>query len=132
MSGIAVPNYKTFHQGAGANRGSADVFGTTDWSGGMNKSGSNAPGVGINTGDYSPKVSDWSQDERDPQNSQTIGHSAAVVTVDLGADVNDNVSFIQTVASTPNDGQVGATGVYNRTGVTLASGVWFWGHKPVA
>ena len=131
MAGIANPNYKTHYQGASGQRGSADIFGTTDWDGGVNKGGSCAPGVGINTGDYSPKTQDWSQTERDPQNSQAIGQTAgAIVTTPDG--VNDNASFIQTVASTPNDGEVGATGVFNRTGVTLASGVWFWGHKPVA
>ena len=131
MAGVAVPNYKTFYQGPAGQRGSASVFGTTDWSGGVNKGGSCAPGIGINTGDYSPKTSDWSQHERDPQNSQAIGQAVGAVVSDPDG-VNDNVSFVQTIASTPNDGQVGATGVFNRTGVTLASGVWFWGHKPVA
>ena len=131
MAGIAVPNYKTFYQGPSGQRGEASVFGTTDWDGGVNKGGSNAPGVGINTGDYSPKVSDWSQDERDPQNSQAIGQAVGAIVTDPDG-VNDNASFVVTIASTPNDGQVGTSGVYNRTGVTLASGVWFWGHKPVA
>lgn len=131
MAGVANPNYKTFYQGAVGDRYGGPGLGLTpDWTGGMNKGASNAPGIGINTGDYSPKTSDWSQHTRDPQNSQTISHTAAAVTTE--PDGNDNASFIQTIASTAPDAQVGTTGVFNRTGKTIPTGTWFWGHKPIA
>ena len=131
MAGVAKPNYKTFYQGASGQRGSGDVFGTTDWTGGVNKGGSCAPGVGINTGDYSPKASDWSQAERDPQNSQALGQVVGpIVTEPDGS--NDQASFVQAIADTADDAQVGTTGVFNRTGKTVPNGAWFWGHKPIA
>ena len=127
MSGVANPNLKTFYQGAAGDRGEGDVFGTTDWTGGANRAASCAPGVGINTGDYDPKVTDWSQDVRNPQNSQTIGHTAAAVTVDQDPDLNDNVAFVQAVADTAPDAQFGTTGAFNKTGKTVPNGSWAWG-----
>lgn len=127
MAGIANPNYAAHFQGTPR---SGEVTGA-DWAGGVNKGGSNSPGVGINTGDYSPKASDWSEDERDPQNGQPVGGVAApIVTTPDG--VNDQASFVQAIADTANDAQVGATGVFNRTGKTVPNGAWFWGHKPQA
>lgn len=126
MAGISNPNYKTNYQGAAR---SVEVPGA-DWVDGVNKGASNAPGVGINTGDYSPKTSDWSPEARDPQQSQQIGQAAGnIVTTPDG---NDNASFVQAIADTAHDAQVGTTGVYNRTGKTVPNGAWFWGHKPVA
>lgn len=127
MAGVATPNLKTFYQGASGDRGSADVFGTTDWTGGANKAASCAPGIGINTGDYDPKISDWSRDVRTAQKSQTISHTQAAITVDQGADINDNVSFVQAVANTAPDAQFGTTGAFNKTGKTVPNGSWAWG-----
>lgn len=128
MSGIANPNYATSYVNPALKR-SAEVTGA-DWDGGMNPSGSCSPGIGINTGDYSPKASDWSQHERDPVNGQHLGKAATVIQVT--PDGNDNASFVQAIADTAPDAQVGTTGVYNRTGKTVPNGAWFWGHKPVA
>ena len=127
MAGVATPNLKTFYQGASGDRGEGDVFGTTDWTGGANRAASNSNGIGINTGDYDPKVTDWSQDVRNPQNSQTIGHAAAAITVDQDPDLNDNVAFVQAVADTAPDAQFGTTGAFNKTGKTVPNGSWAWG-----
>ena len=128
MAGVANPNLKTFYQGASGDRGEGDVFGTTDWTGGANKAGSNACGIGVNTGDYDPKVSDWSQDERLLQNSQTISHTAAAITLDQDPDFNDNVSFVQADGNIAPDGEIKAgTAAANKTGKTIPTGSWAWG-----
>lgn len=128
MAEIATPNLKTFYQGAALDRGEGDVFGTTDWAGGANRAASCAPGVGINTGDYDPKVTDWSQDARAAQESQTIGHTAAAITVDQDPDFNDNVTFIQATADVAPDAEFPtASGVFNKTGKTVPNGSWAWG-----
>ena len=132
MSEIATPNLKTFYQGDSGDRGEGDVFGTTDWDGGANKAASCAPGIGINTGDYDPKVTDWSQDERTAQKSQTIGHTQAGITVDQDPDFNDNVSFVQATASTAPDAEFGTTGAFNKTGKTVPQDSWAWGLVPNA
>ena len=127
MAGIATPNYITHYLGATR---AAEVTGA-DWAGGVNKGASNSPGIGINTGDYSPKASDWSEDVRDPQNGQQMGEVAGpIITTPDG--VNDQASFVQAIADTAPDAQVGITGVFNRTGKTVPNGAWFWGHKPIA
>ncbi len=126
MAGIANPNYATHYLGATR---AAEVTGA-DWADGVNKGASNSPGIGINTGDYSPKASDWSEDVRDPQNGQQIGEVAGpIITTPDG--VNDQASFVQAIADTAPDAQVGITGVFNRTGKTVPNGAWFWGHKPI-
>ncbi len=129
MAEIATPNLKTFHQGTV----DAVAFPNADVTGGVNRGGSNSPGIGINTGDYDPKVSDWSQHVRDPAQGQQIGQTAGDINVDQGADVNDQVSFIQTDGAIAPDGEMAAlSGVFNRTGKTIPSGSWAWGLKPVA
>ncbi len=127
MAEIANPNYATHYLGTTR---AAEVTGA-DWAGGVNKGASNSPGIGINTGDYSPKASDWSEEARDPQNGQQMGEVAGpIITTPDG--VNDQASFVQAIADTAPDAQVGVTGVFNRTGKTVPNGSWFWGHKPIA
>lgn len=127
MAGVATPNYKTHYLGTTR----AGEVAAADWAGGVNKGASNAPGIGINTGDYSPKASDWPQIEIDPVNSQQMGEAVGpVITTPDGS--NDQASFVQAIADTANDAQVGTTGVFNRTGKTVPNGAWFWGHKPIA
>ncbi len=129
MAEIANPNLKTFFQGTVVSA----QFPNADLTGGVNKGGSNSPGIGINTGDYDPKAEDWSRHARDPQNGQNIGGVAAVLTVDQGADVNDNVSFIQATAEVAPDAEFPTgTGVFNKTGKTIPANSWAWGLKPVA
>jgi hypothetical protein len=105
-----------------------------DWSGGMNKGGSNAPGVGINTGNYDPKASDWPRiEDTAAHESQHIGQTADDLNVVQDADVNDEVAFVQADASTAADGVLDvATGAVNKTGATVPEDAWCWGVIPVA
>lgn len=92
-------NAVTYIQGTA--RTSEDLTGT-DWTGGVNKGASNAPGIGVATANGLCKVSDWTvldQDgnARDPQTSQVIGAAAANLTVtDNDTDHNDTVSYSDT------------------------------------
>lgn len=105
-----------------------------DWSGGMNLGGSNAPGIGINTGGYDPKAQDWPRiADTAAHDSQHIGQTAAALQVVDDADINDNVAFVQADASTAPDAVLdAATGAVNRTGVTVPADSWAWGTIPVA
>jgi hypothetical protein len=123
MAGVAVPNLATFFQAPSGQR--ATVSGA-DWAGGMNKGGSNAPGVGINTGDYSPKSSDWSEDERLDYESGQLGQAKADITP-VSTDFT-SVSFVQTDGEiAPGAELVALSDVYNLTGKTIPEGAWAWG-----
>ena len=129
MAEIAVPNLKTFFYVAPESA----QFPNADLTDGMNRGGSCSPGVGINTGDYDPKVSDWSQHARDSYSSQNIGGTPAQITVDQDPDFNDQVSFIQTDGVTaPDEEMAVGSGVFNKTGKTIPASSWAWGLKPVA
>lgn len=98
------------------------------FSGGGNRAASNAPGLGISTGTYGPKTSDWSAHERLVYESQQIGQTADDITVDEGADVNDEVSFVLTAGAIADGAELKAgTGALNKTGVTVPTGTWCWG-----
>lgn len=130
MAEILNPNIKTFYEGATGDRGSP--VGTADWVGGANKGGSNAPGIGINTGDYDPKTGDWSRHVRNPQNSQTIGHTAAAINIERPAGTFTEVTaFVQAAASTAPDANLiaGPPAVVNRTGKTVPANSWAWGSR---
>ena len=93
MAGVAFPNLPTFNlDPATVTARNADYTDTplTDDPGdgtfdgpylGCNRAGSCAPGIGINTGDFSPKLDDWTLldqnsdtgEARTPQDSQHIG-----------------------------------------------------------
>ena len=127
MAGVATPNLPTFFLGTIESA----QFPNADLTGGVNRGGGCSPGIGVNTGDYSPKASDWSEEERDPQNSQHIGGTEAELTVDQDPDFNDQAAFVQTSGSVAPGGNL-KTGVVNRTGKTVPSGAWCWGTKTVA
>ena len=87
------------------------------FSNGMNN-GSCSGGLGINTGDYDPKATDFSRiEDTTPHQTQLIGGSGvaagdntsfAIRTVQ-GADVNDEVAFVQADASTAPDAVLDVT-----------------------
>jgi hypothetical protein len=131
MSGVAFPNKSTFFQAPSAQR--ATVAGA-DFVGGMNKGGSNAPGVGIGTGDYSPKDTDWSEDERLLYESQAIGQAGDDVTItDNDADINNEVSFVLADGDIAVDAELKVgTGALNKTGAVVPTGAWCWGEVEVA
>ena len=125
----------------------AEITGTPFSSEGMNLGGSNAPGIGINTGDINPKLSDWTTLDqaaaaRDPQDSQHIGGDALgdgdqtsePVRCIQGADVNDTLGFsvADTAAVADAVYDVGGTGAVNKTGETVAICDRIWGPIPVA
>lgn len=116
---------------------------------GGNRAGSNAPGIGINTGNVDPKVPDWTTTDqhaaaRSPQDSQHIGGSGlGAGTVGLttetpictvnGADVNNTLSFsVADTAAVADAVYDTVTGALNRTGATVAIGDRIWGDIPVA
>lgn len=128
--GTAVPNLPTYFQAPSGQR--ATVSGA-DWDGGMNPGGSNAPGVGIATGEKDPKVEDWSDDERLIYESQAIGQSSDDITVDEGADTNDEVSLVTADGNIAVDEEIkSGTGAINKTGAALVSGERAWGVVAVA
>jgi hypothetical protein len=112
------------------------------WSGGLNRGGSNAPGIGINTGGYDPKVSDWPNTTFNgaanmPYNGAS-GHIGLVSTSPAnriaafqGADNNDTLQFVTTAGAIAPGGAL-ITGVVNRTGLTVPSGARVWGTLTVA
>lgn len=117
-----------------------------DFSGGMNLSGSNAPGLGINTGGRNPKLSDWSVLQqigtaRTPQRTQHIGGSGLgvgnddvfVLNVVQGADINDTVSYITALTQAAPGAGYGAAGAdpVNRTDETILVGDRVWGTNTV-
>ena len=130
MAGVANPNYACFFIDTTKKR-SGEVTGA-DWDGGCNNAGSNAPGVGINTGDYDPKTTDWPRAAAFGE-SQHIGvDSGANNRIQTVPDGNDQVRFIQATANVADDGEFPtSTGAFNRTGKTVPSGSWAWAHVPV-
>lgn len=117
---------------------------SADWAGGMNAGGCN-PGVGINTGDYSPKDTDWPEVEITAAASQFIG--GVDVTETTGADTglggaatfdlldadDGEFAFVQADAETDADDPLDSvTGAVNRTGKTVPAAAWCWGTIPGA
>ena len=126
---MPATNLPTFYQAPLAQR--ATVVGA-DFDGGMNRGGSNAPGIGINTGNYSPKVEDWSEDQRLLQESQNIGQAAEDINVNNDPDFNNEVSFVEADGDIAADAVIDAgTGAVNRTGGVIPTGAWAWGEVVV-
>jgi hypothetical protein len=113
---------------------------------GMNRAGSNAPGIGINTAFVNPKLEDWSildqaGDARSPQNSQHLGgdgleggnQAVEPIRTVVGADVNDTMSFsVADAAAVAGAEYDTVTGALNQTGTTVSIGDRIWGNIPVA
>tara|TARA_R110000803_G_C11989465_1_gene321783 strand:+ start:6719 stop:7060 length:342 start_codon:yes stop_codon:yes gene_type:complete len=113
----------------------------------MNKGGSCAPGVGINTGTIDPKLTDWSVlnqngNARVIQASQHIGgtglgdgdQSTVQINAVDGADTNDTVTYIEALAQAAPGVGFGAANAdpINRTDVTIEIGDRAWGTNTVA
>lgn len=140
MSQVLNPNLKTFFQDTVLTAATVAQAPDADWvdtnGEGCNRAASNTPGIGINTGDYSPKSSDWW--ETDPtwgigQNIGTDNGANNRITLDQGADQNDQVVFVAADAETVADAVLDATtGAVNRTGMTVPSGAFAWGSVPIA
>lgn len=112
-----------------------------DFSGGMNL-GSCAQGIGIATGISDIKETDFTQ--VDPAADYTTQHiggdgldSGSTTSFNVkaaqGADLNDDVAYVAADANTAPDAVLDATtGAVNKTGATVAAGVYAWGVVPVA
>lgn len=121
-----------------------------DFDDGMNLGASNAPGIGINTGNIDPKLSDWSVSTqygvtRDPQLTMHIGGDGTAAGSDdhlgdhavqcvQGADVNDTLTYIVALAQAAPGVGFGAANAdpINRTDVTIEIGDRAWGTNTVA
>ena len=120
-----MANIPSFYQFAAR---SGEITGA-DWVGGCNKGGSNSPGVGIATEVLNPPG--VHPTAVNPIPGQAVGQSAGVVTLVQGADINDQVAFVQATGAVA-DGGVIVTGVTNETGVAMVSGDWAYGVKAQA
>lgn len=128
-------NLPTFYIDSGLITARSAEVTTADWSGGMNRGASNAPAIGVNTGNYDPKASDWSRDVPAPTavlDSNFIGQTASGVLALDPATAGDNelVAFLQATGDVAADGIVGTVAGFdmrNRTGVTVPTGSWVWG-----
>lgn len=126
----------------------AEMAVSGQFAGGMNLAGSNAPGVGINTAGYDPKLQDWSTEDqhaaaRVPQDSAHIGNTGlgagteGVGTIPLnaviGADLNDTLSFIVALAQAAPGVGFGAVNAnpINRSSRTIEIGDRAWGTNTV-
>lgn len=148
MAGTANPNLPTYLLNATTVIARAAEYpGSTDFTGGMNRGGSNAPGVGINTGDIDPKLTDWSvldQDgaARDPQNSQHLGGdgttagsetASSVINADQDPDFNDTLFYgVADQQAAPGVVYNVGAGAINETDFTIEIGDRAWGTIPVA
>lgn len=142
-----MANLATYHQDAVTKAAREAEVTAADFDGGVNKGGSCAGGIGINTGDVDPKTDDWSVLDqagaaRTPQDSQHIGGdgtAAGNTATDTlravqGADVNDTLSYIAAVVQAADGAGMGTAGAdpVNRTGKTVEIGERAWGTNTVA
>ena len=142
-----MANLATYHQDAVTKAARAAEVTAADFDGGLNKGGSCAGGIGINTGGVDPKLDDWSVLDqagaaRTPQDSQHIGGDGTAagntatdtLRVVNGADVNDTVSYIVAVVQAADGVGMGLANAdpINRTGATVEIGDRVWGTNSVA
>lgn len=130
MPGTENPNLPTYGLSEGVVEDRQPEVPDASFAGGGNEAGSNSPGIGINTGDYDPKPSDWSREERTPQQ---FGHIGLSPLGDVRVDnpiPGDLAYFVQAGGVTAPDAQIPGTGAFNRTGITVPSGAWLWGSSP--
>jgi hypothetical protein len=126
-------NLVTYYKNSTAQTAREAEVPLADFDNGANQGASNAPGIGVNTGNYDPKASDWPRVER-MQNSQIMGEDADGLNC-KDATFGDTalVGFAVTTSATAADGTIDAdvagTGfaIVNRTGVTIPDATWCWG-----
>jgi len=140
MSGVAKPNLKTFFRDTVLTTATKPQAPNADWDDtdgkGCNRAASNSPGIGINTGDYGPKATDWPRIDPTYGLGQNIGTDNGVnnrITLDQGADQNDQVVFVAADADTAPEAVLDATtAAVNKTGATVPAGEFVWGSIPIA
>ena len=102
---------------------------------GCNDAASCAPGIGVNTGDYSPKVTDWAEIEQ-VVDSQALGEDVSGlftrdpvfgITALLGFGPPDPVAPVLDDDEINFDVAGSGFGHFNRTGKTIPATAWTWG-----
>ena len=146
MAEIANPNQSCYHvDSAEVTARNAEYTGTplTDTGAGTladprlgcNDAGSCAPGIGVNTGDYSPKDSDWPEIEQVVDSDIIGGVPSGLNTRDPVFGITALVGFAppDPIAPVLDDDSinidVAGSGFasFNRTGKTIPSTAWTWG-----
>ena len=134
MAGIAVPNLPTFFRDSALRAARAVEVPNADFTDGCNDAGSNAPGIGINSGDYDPKPSDWPRiNMADPSGSvaesQQIGEDKSGINLTDGTAAVLVTAFVQATGEVAPGGQVAVAAgfaVDNLTGKTVPANSWLW------
>lgn len=125
MAGVTNPNYAGYLlDGTKVTARSAEVP-NADWAGGVNQAGSNACGIGINSGDYDPKPQDWPLIENDAE-SRHIGDTTVTRIIAVPDGVNDEFEYVQASSDVAPDTEIQPL-LFNRTGKTVPNGSWVWG-----
>lgn len=133
MAGIATPNLPTYFIDSAIITARAIELPDADFDDGVNRGGSNAGVIGINTGDYSPKDTDWPEIEQLSE-SQYIGEDiSGVFCIDAtfgddalaGFGPADGVTAADAVLTVDVAGS--GFNTVNRTGDEVPSGAWTWG-----
>ena len=137
----ATVNLPTYHLNDASVSARAAEVPAADFTGGLNRGGSNACGVGINTAAVNPKLSDWSLldqhgDARSPQLSQHIGgNGLGVGSEDFTSlfaaqdpDFDDTLHFVVAdQLAIPGGVYDTVSGAVNRTGGDIEIGDRAWG-----
>ncbi len=135
MAGISNPNLPTYYVDSVPVTAREAEVPAADFTGGMNKGGACAPGMGVNTGDYSPKDSDWPEVEQVIDSNQ-IGDVASGLfcedatfgdTALVGFAPPDPAAPVVADAEINFDVASSGFGNFNRTGKTIPIGGWTWG-----
>jgi hypothetical protein len=139
-------NLPTYQLNATSVAARAAEVASADFAGGVNRGGSCAPGIGINTGATTvPSNQHWSLLDqagaaRAPQDSQHIGGDGLgagdattnPINVIIGADVNDTAAFVTADTQAADGAEFDSvSGAVNRTGATIEVGETAWGTIPV-
>lgn len=133
MAGTANPNLPTYYVDSVQVTARAIEVPAADFDGGMNKGGACAPGIGVNTGDYSPKDTDWPEIEQVVDSNQIGDVASGLFCEDATFGDTALVGFAPADGATVADAEmtvdVDGSGfsTFNRTGGTVPSAAWTWG-----
>lgn len=126
-------NLTTYYVDSTARTARESEVPNADFDNGMNDAASNAPGVGINTGNYDPKPSDWWRTEQ-LMESQIFGEDASGINaIDATFGPSALVGFSMTTAPVAPGGDIDTDvdgsgfAIVNRTGATIPTDTWCFG-----
>ena len=124
-------NEVTYYVDTTARAARASQVPNASFTNGMNNAAACAPGIGINTGSYNPKASDWPRPAASSiQQSQQLGSTKRNLFVKDPTFGDDSLlSFVKATGSVAPDATVATVSgkaFKNRTGSTLAANDWVW------